>query len=213
MRPARGPVPCVPGDATHREPCGRGTKGVRHGTISHAQLNRSPLSPSMISAATPAWVSHGRARQRSRSGEHQGGNHETQDHPGDGPLSGRSLSIGAAPALAADGCDCHTAVPPTNGAPAAHALLVASVTDCTTCHVGMAVPHTGQPTVAIIWMRAGQIDAGYRLHGQVYDILMLGRSVQRADVTVYLQQRGPGETAFVDIGRRPPTVWATLASR
>jgi len=35
-----------------------------------------------------------------------------------------ALSIGAAPALAADGCTCHTAVPPIGGAPAAHAPLV-----------------------------------------------------------------------------------------
>ncbi len=32
-----------------------------------------------------------------------------------------ALGIGAAPAAAQTGCDCHTAVPPTNGAPAAHA--------------------------------------------------------------------------------------------
>jgi len=52
-----------------------------------------------------------------------------------------ALAIGAAPALAASGCTCHTAVPPTGGAPAAHAPLVVGVTDCTTCHKGMTVPH------------------------------------------------------------------------
>jgi hypothetical protein len=49
-----------------------------------------------------------------------------------------ALAIGAAPALAADGCTCHTADPPT--ATAAHAPLVAGVTDCTVCHLGRTAP-------------------------------------------------------------------------
>ena len=116
-------------------------------------------------------------------------------------LAVAALGIGAAPAPAADGCDCHTAVPPTGGAPAAHAPLVASVTACTTCHIGMTIPHSGAPTSAIFNMGGTSIAAGYRLGGHAYDILMLGKSVKRADVTVYLQQRVPGEAVFTDLGR------------
>ena len=111
------------------------------------------------------------------------------------------LGVSAAPALAARTCVCHTVVPPTNDAPAAHAPYVPSVTVCTACHVGMTMPHAGQLTTEVIWMRGGSIDAGYRLHGQIYDILVLGKSVQRADVTVYLQQRALGQTTFTDIGQ------------
>ena len=111
------------------------------------------------------------------------------------------LGVPAAPALAADSCTCHTAVPPTSGAPAAHAPYVPSVAECTACHVGMTMPHAGQVTTEVIWMRGRSIEAGYRLRGQIYDILFLGRSVQRADVTVYLQQRALGQTTFTDRGQ------------
>jgi hypothetical protein len=111
------------------------------------------------------------------------------------------VGVPAAPALAAASRTCHTAEPPTNGAPAAHALYVPSVAECTACHVGLTLPHTGQVTREVIWMRGRSIDAGYRLRGQIYDILVLGRSVQRADVTVYLQQRALGQTTFTDIGQ------------
>jgi hypothetical protein len=112
-----------------------------------------------------------------------------------------ALGMGAAPALAQDGCDCPTAVPPTHAAQAAHAPYLAGVTDCTTCHAGMTVPHTGRSTLAIFDIHGRSIDAGYRLHGQVYDILALGRGVWRANLTVYVQQRAQGETSFTDIGR------------
>lgn len=111
------------------------------------------------------------------------------------------LGVPAAPALAADSCTCHTAVPPTSGAPAAHAPYVPSVAECTACHMGMTMPHAGQVTTEVIWMRGRTIGAGYRLRGQIYDILFLGRSVQRADVTVYLQQRVLGQTTFTDRGQ------------
>jgi hypothetical protein len=114
-------------------------------------------------------------------------------------LAVAALGIGAAPAVAADGCECHTAAEPT--ATPAHALLVAGVTDCATCHVGMTVPHTGQVTQAIFFYRGRPVAAGYRLNGQAYDILMLGKGVKRVGVTIYLQQRAPGETVFADIGQ------------
>ena len=110
------------------------------------------------------------------------------------------LGLLAVPASAAAACTCHTAVPPTNGASAAHAPYVPSVTVCRTCHKGMKVPHNEQSTGAIMWMLGRPVDAGYRLHGEAYDILTLGRSVQRANTTVYLQQRAQGETTFTGIG-------------
>ena len=108
------------------------------------------------------------------------------------------LGVPAAPAPAAASCACHTALPPTSGAPAAHAPYVPSATVCTACHVGMTVPHAGQVTEKVIWMRGRMMNTGYRLRGQIYDILALGMSVQRADVTVYLQQRVLGQTTFSD---------------
>jgi hypothetical protein len=114
-------------------------------------------------------------------------------------LAVAALGIGAAPASAAGGCTCHTDEPPT--ATAAHEPFVASVTDCTSCHLGMTVPHTGLLTMAIFTLDGRSIDAGYRLHGNGYDILNLGHSVKRANVTVYLQHRAPGETVFTDLGQ------------
>ena len=60
-----------------------------------------------------------------------------------GPLPGRCRPGQAGrPGLGPrDGCDCHIAVPPTNGAPAAHTPFVASVSDCTVCHTDWVVPH------------------------------------------------------------------------
>lgn len=110
------------------------------------------------------------------------------------------LSLLAVPAPAAAACTCHTAVPPTNGASAAHAPYVPSVTVCRTCHKGMTVPHNEQSTGAIMWMLGRPVDAGYRLDGEAYDMLNLGHSVQRANTTVYLQQRAQGETTFTGIG-------------
>ena len=102
------------------------------------------------------------------------------------------LGFWAAPALGAGGCTCHTAVPPTGGAPAAHAPLVAGVPDCTTCHVDWAVPHpeavspkttlAAGPYVGL----SGQLGKGVGPGG--YD-----------GVTVYLQQRTPAASGFTDI--------------
>jgi hypothetical protein len=106
-----------------------------------------------------------------------------------------ALAIGAAPALAASGCTCHTAVPPTGGAPAAHAPLVAGVTDCTTCHKGMTAPHPEvvKPTLTL----------------EVFFDPMVPHWVVRSGlhipwvplrfVTVYIQGQAPDATAFTDL--------------
>ena len=98
-----------------------------------------------------------------------------------------ALAIGAAPALAASGCTCHTADPPT--APAAHAPLVLGVTDCTTCHKGITVPH---PELVVPSLTLTKAESG-----------LLGRFVVKGKgingVVVYLQQRLWGETAFTDL--------------
>ena len=102
-------------------------------------------------------------------------------------LATAALGIGAAPALAADGCTCHTVEPPT--ATAAHAPLVVGVTDCTTCHKGWAVPH---PELVVPSLTLTNTGGG-----------LFGRFVAKAKgingVVVYLQQRLWGETAFTDL--------------
>ena len=136
-------------------------------------------------------------------------------------VAAAGLGIGAAPALAASGCTCHTAAPPTGGAPAAHAPLVVGVTHCTTCHKGMTVPH---PKLVELELSLGArlpprpylkgdpvIELSGRLtrpsgHGR-------GRGVNR--VAVYLQQRAPGETKFVTVSKVTTSriAYPTLAPR
>ena len=107
-----------------------------------------------------------------------------------------ALAIAAAPALAADGCDCHTAVPPTNDAPAAHAPYVPSITDCTVCHKGMAVPHPTlvEPALTV------------KIYpGEFYNFLGGGLSipwVPLADVTIYPQVKAADATEWTAI--KPP---------
>jgi len=112
-----------------------------------------------------------------------------------------ALAIGAAPALAADGCDCHTAVPPTGGASAAHDPYVAGVTACTTCHKGTTVPHPKLVEPKLTLFAGTRVDK----HGNLY-ISLGGRLARRGGgglngVVVYLQQRAPGATAFLDVGK------------
>jgi len=110
-----------------------------------------------------------------------------------------ALAIGAAPALAASGCACHTAVPPTGGAPAAHAPLVVGVTHCTTCHKGMKVPHP-----KLVKPRLG-FSASFGLRPNGNPCVDLGDRLAKPGglglngVVVYLQQRPPGATAFLDL--------------
>lgn len=105
-----------------------------------------------------------------------------------------ALGIGAAPALAQDGCDCHTAVPPTNGAPAAHAPFVASVSQCTVCHVDWtAPPHPAASTSVLLLLSGSSSDSGYLLRGQ------LGVKLVHPGVVVYLQQRLWGATEWTDL--------------
>ena len=112
-----------------------------------------------------------------------------------------ALAIGAAPALAASGCTCHTAAPPTGGAPAAHAPLVVGV-DCTTCHTDWTMPHpdAGQPWLSI-WLRTSA--TGLKLRGEVRAVSAVAamESVGHPDVGVYLQQRPWGATEFTDLAR------------
>ena len=106
-----------------------------------------------------------------------------------------ALAIGAAPALAASGCICHTAVPPTGGAPAAHAPFVVGVADCTTCHQGWTVPHPTavQPRLEFMAEAIGD------------PVTMSGRlSVKRRGlngVVVYLQQRASASSEFTDLAQ------------
>ena len=111
-------------------------------------------------------------------------------------VAAAALGIGAAPALAASGCTCHTAVPPTGGAPAAHAPLVVGVTDCTTCHKGMTVPHPAlvKPTLYVGKPHADGL--GTNVHGG------LSRPwLPLAGVVVYLQTREPTGTVYTDAGK------------
>ena len=99
-----------------------------------------------------------------------------------------ALSIGAAPALAASGCTCHTDASPT--ATPAHAPFVASITDCTTCHVGWVVPHPDfiEPALTAR-LKKGEFGFLTRLTG--------GLSipwVPLAGVTVYPQGMADGAT-------------------
>lgn len=98
----------------------------------------------------------------------------------------------AATVRAADGCACHTAVPPTGGAPAAHAPLVVPVSDCTTCHVGWTVPHPASVTPRMRLFAAPYV----KLSGQLRKPAGNGGY---DGVTVYLQQRETGAIGFTDL--------------
>jgi hypothetical protein len=113
-----------------------------------------------------------------------------------------ALAIGAAPALATDGCDCHTAVPPIGGAPAAHAPFVAGVSDCTTCHQGWTVPHPKAVEPKLEFM-AEAIGNPVTMSGH----LAVGQRGLNG-VVVYLQQQVSGAGDFTDLAQvvtvRPP---------
>ena len=115
-------------------------------------------------------------------------------------LAVAALGIGAAPAAAADGCDCHTAVPPSGGAPAAHAPFVASVVACSTCHAGWAVPHPAAavPTLTVypLWipsLNGPPPGGGVRGRHSAGGTPVVG--------TVYVQKRFWGDAEFVDVGQ------------
>jgi len=121
-----------------------------------------------------------------------------------------SLSLGAAPALAADGCDCHTADPPT--ATAAHTPYVASISDCTDCHAEWTVPH---PAAYGQYHRVSFDPSGPELWGYVWYLRVFPGGwmppshgaeppngiAPQADVDVYLQQQPWGQTAWTDLGQ------------
>jgi hypothetical protein len=110
----------------------------------------------------------------------------------------------ATPAMAAGSCDCHTAVPPTGGAPAAHVPSVAAVTDCVVCHYGWtAPPHPEVAGDLELRLSGRSTDAGYRLHGRLEyrKAANLGGWIVAGQpgVAVYLQRRLWGATAFTDL--------------
>jgi hypothetical protein len=110
-------------------------------------------------------------------------------------LATAALGIGVAPALAAEGCTCHTADPPT--APAAHAVLVVGV-DCATCHVRWAVPHPAVAGGLFADLRGRFSAGGYKLNGRVEfasPMVFIGHP----DVRVYLQRRLWRATEFTDL--------------
>ena len=108
-----------------------------------------------------------------------------------------ALSIGAAPALAAGGCDCHTAAEPS--ATAAHAPLVAGVSDCITCHVGWTetVPHPTAvaPTLAATVVTVGGIFKSNTVRGALSIPW-----VPLSGTVVYVQMLRPAATEYTDIG-------------
>jgi hypothetical protein len=110
-------------------------------------------------------------------------------------LAVATLGVGAAPALAADGCDCHTAVPPT--ATAAHAPLVAGVSDCTVCHVGWTVPHPTAvaPTLTATVVMVGGIFKSNTVRGG-----LAIPWVPLTGVAVYVQMMRPDATEYTDLG-------------
>jgi hypothetical protein len=112
-----------------------------------------------------------------------------------------ALSLWAAPALAADGCDCHTADPPT--ATPAHAPFVADVTDCANCHAGWTVPHPTfvKPMLGFKLFTMIQYDGtvSYFVGGR---LSMPNRTRTGINgIVVYLQERAAGASEFSDIGQ------------
>ena len=110
-------------------------------------------------------------------------------------LAVAALGVGAAPALAAGGCDCHTADPPT--ATAAHAPFVVGVA-CTTCHADWVVPHAdvGPPWLLLSSRTSA---TGCDLSGWVGVLQVFVGKKDHSDVVVYLQQRLWGATEFTDL--------------
>lgn len=110
-------------------------------------------------------------------------------------LAVAALGVGAAPALAADGCTCHTVEPPT--ATAAHAPLLAAVTACTTCHKGMTVPHPAlvEPTLTLTTGVIPVINHHTALVG-----LFLPFKPLRG-VTVYMQGKAADATGYTDLSQ------------
>jgi hypothetical protein len=110
-------------------------------------------------------------------------------------LAVAGLGIGAAPALAADGCDCHTVEPLT--APTPHAPFVAGVTDCTVCHVGWTVPH---PTAVAPTLTATVVTVGGIFKSNTVRGGLAIPWVPLTGVAVYVQMMRPAATEYTDVG-------------
>jgi hypothetical protein len=115
------------------------------------------------------------------------------------------LGVGASPAAAA--CvDCHAE--PPDGPPAPHGVLVAAVTDCTTCHRGMS-PHPASQRIPGMSLGGKPSAAGLVLTGKLWQPGLVsfidgpnGSSMLKVglpDVTVYLQQRLWADSEFTDL--------------
>jgi hypothetical protein len=108
-------------------------------------------------------------------------------------------AVGTTPSVAQSGCRCHTGVPPANGAAAAHAPFVLGVADCTACHRGMTAPHPAvvEPRLDLGASPSTGRDGRPRvsLGGRLFKPGGLGLN----QVVVYLQQRVPGSSTFVDV--------------
>ena len=118
------------------------------------------------------------------------------------------IGVGASPAAAAACVDCH-AVPP-DGPPAPHGVLVAAVSDCTTCHMGMS-PHPASLRIPGLSLGGKSSAAGLVLTGKLWQpglVMFIDGpngsyelKVGLADVTVYLQQRLWADTEFTDLAQ------------
>ena len=107
-----------------------------------------------------------------------------------------ALSIGAAPALAAGGCDCHTSATPS--ATPAHAPLVASVSDCTVCHVGWTVPH---PAALAPKLTATVVTVGGIFKSNTVRGALSIPWVPLSGIVVHVQMLRPAATEYTDIGK------------
>jgi hypothetical protein len=123
-------------------------------------------------------------------------------------IAAAALCMGATPTLAAGACTCHTALPPT--ATAAHAPLVAGVTDCTTCHKGMTVPHQTvvKPNLTLeVWWDPIIPHFASRSWLHIPWVPLAG-------VMVYVQGLAPDATAYTDLGHfrtgKAGISWGTL---
>lgn len=105
------------------------------------------------------------------------------------------FAFGAAPAAAASCVDCHFA--PPDGPPAPHGVVVATITDCATCHKGWG-PHPASLASLDLTLKAKSSAAGDEFTGSLSHPGFTA-SVGMSDVRVYLQQRLWGATEFTDL--------------
>jgi len=112
-----------------------------------------------------------------------------------------ALAIGAAPALAASGCTCHTDASPT--ATPAHAPFVAGITDCNVCHAGWTAPHPTFVEPRLEFKPYMYISPDgkltYYLNGRLTKPNRPRTGIN--GVLIYLQERAAGASKFTDVGQ------------